>query len=321
MESSKKKLCLWHKGCLDGLFSAAVIGLKFGIENVEFVACEYHDPIPDLTDREVYIVDFSYRPEVLIPAIKTAKSVIMLDHHDGAMMKWKLDWENNPEWAELKNFIPIFDTSKAGCVLVWDFLFGSETCDPKPVPLILQRVQDYDLWQHNWPDSHEVQTGMVAELLGERTLSEENLYRLRYLLIIDDGNIIDDIEQFSSIGEVILKSQEQLAKAIIARNSSVITFAGHDVLICNCPYELRNIVGEMLYTDRAFSISYEDRLAEGVRKFSLRSDREKGINVLDIAQKFNGSGHPNAAGFTVDLSNTWISEFGTNGKKYVAHDK
>ena len=306
---NKKILCLFHRNCLDGLFSSAVVGLKFGIENVEFVACEYHDPIPDLTDREVYIVDFSYPPATLIPAIKTAKSVIMLDHHDGAMKKWKLDWEKNPEWAELKNFVPIFDTRKAGCVLAWDFFFGSETCNPKPVPLILQRVEDYDLYNHAWPDSREVQSGMEAELLGEHLLNEENLYRVRYLLIIGDGNIVADIEQFSSIGSAVLKSQLQLAKAIIKRTTTIGIVNGYQVPICNCPYELRNIVGELLYKGYPFSVTYEDRYAEGVRKYSLRSDRETGINVLEIAQLGGGNGHPNSAGFTTSIEGNWIGLF------------
>lgn len=67
------------------------------MDEIEHVAAHYNDPIPDLKDKQVFIVDFSYKTDVLIPALKDAVSVTIIDHHDTAIEDWDNYLLNNPK--------------------------------------------------------------------------------------------------------------------------------------------------------------------------------------------------------------------------------
>ena len=95
----KQMLVLYHGDlCLDGFASAAVIynwmndpdnpGLTEQYD-VVYQPISYGDPIPDLTNQTVYIVDFSFDPEELVKAARVADSVLLLDHHAAAYDKWR----------------------------------------------------------------------------------------------------------------------------------------------------------------------------------------------------------------------------------------
>jgi hypothetical protein len=61
----KTPIVIYHKNCVDG-FSAAWVfhNAQDKMEQTfEFYAANYGDPIPDVEDRHVYLVDFSFKKD------------------------------------------------------------------------------------------------------------------------------------------------------------------------------------------------------------------------------------------------------------------
>jgi hypothetical protein len=50
-------------------------------DNVEFHAAGYDDPPPPITDRDIVIVDFSYKRLVFDEIAREARTVLVLHHH------------------------------------------------------------------------------------------------------------------------------------------------------------------------------------------------------------------------------------------------
>jgi nanoRNase/pAp phosphatase (c-di-AMP/oligoRNAs hydrolase) len=82
---------------------------------------------------------------------------------------------------------------------------------------------------------------------------------------------------------------------------------GYDVPVLNASSAYVSDAGNIMSTDEAFSACYWDH-PDG-RSFSLRSrndNGQKGIDVAEVAKRYGGGGHKNAAGFTVDIG--WEGE-------------
>ena len=76
---------------------------------------------------------------------------------------------------------------------------------------------------------------------------------------------------------------------------------GNEVPLCNCPPMFASEVGHWLLEENPFApfaATYSDQGKS--RGYSLRS-RDDRLNVSEIARKFGGGGHRNAAGFGVPL--------------------
>ena len=160
MESDIKKqsrnVCLYHRNCNDGLGAALAVWLKYPEMNpdTDFVAVQYQqDPPWELIyDNNIFIVDFSYPLATIERIAEVAKFVTLIDHHKTAQQDLaRLDD------LMLPNVICIFDMSRSGAALTWDFLFT----DPE-LPLVFQYIQDRDLWTKELPGCDDVYYGLQA---------------------------------------------------------------------------------------------------------------------------------------------------------------
>ena len=83
-------MVIYHHNCADG-FAAAWCFHHHHKRQVayrpypEFVPGKYGTPPPDVTDRDVYLVDFSYRRPVVEDMLAQAHSVTLVDHHKSAL--------------------------------------------------------------------------------------------------------------------------------------------------------------------------------------------------------------------------------------------
>ena len=82
-ENKSKTLCIYHGNCADGFGAAWVVRKALGA-NVEFVPGVYGQEPPDVAGKDVVLVDFSYKYDVLAELAWRAKSIIVLDHHKSA---------------------------------------------------------------------------------------------------------------------------------------------------------------------------------------------------------------------------------------------
>jgi len=260
-----KPLVIYHKNCRDG-FGAALAARVWaryeGIE-LEYLPALYGDPVPDVSGREVCIVDFSYPREVLLEMKAKAKSLIVLDHHKTA--------EQDLQGLDFC----LFDMNRSGAVITWEHLLTYIN-----VPDLFLYIQDRDLWQWKLPHSKEVSAGLELLDMSFDTWEE-------YL----DNKMIPDL---INTGKTILQYQTKCIEAAI-KQAYPMELAGYTVPCINTTH-LVSEIGNELAKGHPFAVMYFDTADK--RVYSLRS-AEDGIDVSEIAKKFGGGGHKHAAGFTL----------------------
>lgn len=272
-----KVTVIYHKNCLDGLFAARAcyhsLKEQYTEDKIRFVAANYGDTPPDITDQIVYIVDFTYPRETLMSMTQSAKQVVVLDHHKTAM--------KDLEGLDAPNLQVHFDMDKSGCVLARQWF----TPHDQALPPVLKYVQDRDLWRFDYPETKAV----CASL---------------YLEGFDDprGPLVYDIDDLVSQGLAVLKYQEKLLDKLTApENVRCYNFRGHtNVAFVNSPV-LQSEIGDRLSLKHPFvAIHYMDNEKQ---IFSLRSNKNNPdwVDVAEIAEGHGGGGHVNAAGFTLSL--------------------
>ena len=115
-----KFLVIYHAGCSDGFCAAWLFHKAF--PEADFHAAHYGTPPPDVAGKDVYIVDFSYKRDVMLRIIDQARRVCVLDHHKTAEEDLALLPSCSlEEWVSLKGKVRIqFDRSKSGGRLAWE---------------------------------------------------------------------------------------------------------------------------------------------------------------------------------------------------------
>lgn len=263
-------LCIYHKSCADG-YGAAVVVKKHSMDNnyqCQFKAATYGDEPPNVTGLNVIIVDFSYPRETLIKMNEEAKSLLVLDHHKTA--------------EENLSGLPycVFNMERSGAMLAWN-LFHPD----KEPPLLIQFIQDRDLWQWRLHGSKEFSAAlqMLSFNFGQ------------WLDLLNDHHCRDLVET----GKWIWGYQQNLIdNACDPKKITIVTVCGYLVPMTNTTVLISEICGR-LSEGNPFAITYFD--SGHKRIYSLRS-QESGIDVSKIAQHFGGGGHKHAAGFDAPLN-------------------
>lgn len=265
-------LIVYHGNCYDG-FTAAWIAQKAlrrtGVTpeiHPKLHAARYGDPPPDVSNRDVYVLDFSYPRTVMQEMAWQCRSMLVLDHHKTA--------------AEACDGLPFckFDMERSGCRMAWDhFMFGT-----LPPDWVL-RVEDRDLWRFRYPDTREAHAYVAALPM---TIEEwDRLSRTPFPEIVAGGKAIRRY-----IDTYCEKASAEAHEEHIC---------GHRAVVVNVPYQNASEMGSVLlgkYPDAEFAAGYFRR-ADGRWQFSLRSRSD--FDVSGIAKRFGGGGHAGAAGFDV----------------------
>jgi len=263
------KLCIYHSNCADGF--GAALAVKVGLERFNDT-CDFHPGVhgkapPDVKDREVLIVDFSYKRDVLLEMAKTAKSILILDHHVSA----EKDLVDLPDNVEV-----IFDMTRSGAVIAWQHFNPNHT-----TPQLLLHIQDRDLWQFKLEGTREIQAAIFSH---------------PYNFDVWEGLLTADLGQFYQEGVALERKHFKDINEFIGVASYRTTIDGHDVPVLNAPYFWSSDAGHIMGIGEPFAACYWDT-PDG-RVFSLRS-AEDGLDVSEIATKFGGGGHKHAAGFKI----------------------
>lgn len=264
MSSTYRLLVLYHANCSDG-FCAAWICHRFH-PDAEFIPVQYDQPAPDVTGRNVLILDFSYPRQQLLAMKAAAASLHVLDHHKTA----------EQELAGLD--FCVFDQTKSGGRLMWEWFWFLRH---QPSPWLVDYTEDRDLWKWQLPNSRELNA-----YLRTRPQTFDEWERLSEVTESEMANFVD-------AGAAILSDQANTVAAHV-RNAYEIELDGHRVLCVNATTLISEIAGE-LAKGRPFGVAWQER-APGERIYSLRS-RDGGVDVSEIAKAHGGGGHRNAAGF------------------------
>jgi uncharacterized protein len=268
-------LCIYHKNCMDGMVAASVVA---GVHpDIRLLALDYTYPeiVPEYAPGEViYVVDFSFSGAVLVDHFKDAGAVIVMDHHLGAIDKLADYFRSTPI---PQNVELIMDVNKSGALLAWEYFHPGLT----PSKMV-EHTSDRDLWQFKNLDTKAYMEALSAEPMTLEAYRE-----------------FDQIPYAVSLaaGQALLKKKSTMVQWHIDNGTAMVEFEGHVVPCINAPRYVTSDIADTLKGKYPFILIYHD--VGYVRNFSMRSDNPE-ANLHLIAQRYNGNGHPKAAGFRAD---------------------
>jgi uncharacterized protein len=259
-------LILYHAKCVDGFGSAWAAWRYLGDKGAQYIPCQYGETPPDVTGKRVYILDFSFKRDVLIDMASRAKEVILLDHHKTA--------EEDLRDLSAPNMSITFDMARSGAKITWDHFFPNTPC------WLVDYIQDRDLWKFALPSSSQINCYIQAT---ELTFSA-------YTEMFEQG-----LESACKMGEGAHRWMRFYVEAA-KKNHVRDRFLGYgNVPIVNATYtSISEVVGE-LSENNLFAVGWYKR-DDGMISYSLRSRGD--FDVANLAKTMGGGGHKNAAGFT-----------------------
>lgn len=271
-------VCIYHHNCADGFAAAWAIWKRWPM--VEMVPGIYGQPVANLVNENIIMVDFSYKTEDMQCLLDAGNRILVLDHHKSA------EKELEPFFAA-GQIEGVFDMDKSGAVLAWEFAHPDVE-----IPTLLRHIQDRDLWKFELPNTKFIQSALFSYEYDMRVWDR--------MLSADDHEIIPTlVREGAAIHRKHMKDIHELIPATL-RSMNI---GGHTVPVCNLPYTMAsdaaNIMCDMdfdfLGGKPVFAACYYD--TPGQRKFSLRSTN--GFDVSEVAALHGGGGHAAAAGFVV----------------------
>lgn len=291
-------LIIVHGNCIDGTCAAHILKT----DKTEIFFAVYNQSLPDVKGRSVLMVDFAPSREIAIQMKIDAAELIILDHHN-----------TNEESLKGLDFA-VFDQSRAGCQLAWDYKYrmGYKMTDAEinankwiillPArPWYVDYVADRDLWEWKLPNSREISkamlSGRLTSLYGFDKLKEIDPNELALI----GKNIIDyESSLLSSIAKTATKCR--LIKDTSSCIGGVPISFSYKVVLCQCPFALISECGEYLYDntpDIDFVCMYQYDPIKDITFVSLRSSASSILDLGQVCKQFGGGGHAKAAGFQI----------------------
>lgn len=288
----QRPLVIYHSPCLDGFTAAWAMWLKY--PDAEFVPGVYGQDPPDCAGREVYLLDFSYKHDVMMQMLNSMGqradgsdcALTILDHHKSAQSDLKpfFDGSYSDEFAgRLRGK---FDMNHSGARLAWDWFHTHER-----VPLMIGLVEDRDLWKFEMPNSKALNALLFS-------------YDYDFDVWSGLSEVIEDEKLYVSavkVGEAIERKHMKDVRELVEKLRFNIKFDDlipSRVMPCaNLPYTYASDAAGLMAETAPFAATYFFDGKDYV--FSLRSRGEGGEDVSEVAQHYGGGGHRSAAGFRV----------------------
>lgn len=294
----KPDICIYHGGCDDGFGAAWAIWKRW--PDCQFVPGIYGEAFDGETARgkNVLFVDFSFKREPMRVLAAVAKSVIVIDHHKTAeaeLAPWDVHLGNGqsatPEFLVSHLYDPAhaydppivawFDMTQSGAVMAWKFARSE-----KAVPLFLELIEDRDLWKFKFGEATKQFSAALRTYDQEFNLWDKLAERESTSHLIADG-------------AVILRAHNANIRKFMA-DCYMDTIDGYSVPVVNVPYHYASDMAHALLSrfPGALFTACWFRRRDGMIQYSLRSEDHR-LDVSEIAKKFGGGGHRNAAGYQV----------------------
>ncbi len=313
----KRELKCFYHDDLDGRAAAfcvhAWVGLKpqnSYIPSAQFIPMEYSKPFPFdeiKSDEQVWIVDYSIKPEEMDRLLQITQDVIWIDHHKTAIERY----------ADYPHRIRgIRKDDEAACVLTWKYIHwwtrrgdGPENFDvdcPTPglrVPLAIELVGDRDIWA--WKHGDTTKRFYAASQAHDTKPDSEFWWRCldREIDPADGPGNAKAKEQGDNwwtlllvIGAQIEEYRKRFYTDYREALAFPVTFEGHKALAMN----VARVGSEAFGGDEVFQ-EYEILMPFyfNGRQFIV-SLYSKTVDVSELAKTRGGGGHKGAAGFQCD---------------------
>lgn len=273
-DTEKKPLVIYHDNCLDGFTAAWIFYNKYG-DGVELIPGQYQaQEIPDVSNRHVFLVDFSYPKAVVIQILEQCKSLTIWDHHKSAI-------ENLKDIRDPKLFTD-FDINSSGARITWDNLYPD-----KPTPDIIAYTQDRDLWKFELNKSKEYNEGLFA-LPRSFLMWDKTFY-----------NEPKSTDEMITRGTTLLEKFNTDLERLLTDSVSYGMLDGHVIPCVNLPGMYASEAGNRLSRASPLALIYHIKNDELIVSLRSNKDNPDHVDVSEIAKFFEGGGHKHAAGFKI----------------------
>ena len=262
MEPSSVDCVIYHADCTDGFGSAYSAWKALG-NRAEYHACKHGTPPPDVSGKNVVILDFSFDNATTKKMIEAADNLLVIDHHKSAMV----------ELHDISN--TKFDMNKSGAMLSWEFFHPG-----KEPPKFIRYIQDRDLWA--WELEYSKEFSAAFDMVP---------FEFEEFEKFEDDSVFDDAVKR---GSYILAYSKTVVKKVCEKAISR-KMDEKDVLVVNASHWMSEI-GARLSPDCDFAMIWYWDHESRETKVSLRAFHDT-VDVSEIAKKFGGGGHKKAAGF------------------------
>jgi len=262
LEPSSIDCVIYHADCTDG-FGAAYAAWKLLGNRAEYHACKHGTTPPDVTDKNVVILDFSFDNATTKKMIEDANTLLVIDHHKSAMV----------ELHDISN--TIFDMTHSGTILSWNFFHPG-----KEPPKFLTYIEDRDLWK--WELEYSKEFSAAFDMVP---------FEFEEFEKFEDDSVFDDARKR---GSYILAYSKTVIKKVCEK-ASARKFEGMDLMVVNASHWMSEI-GARLAPDCDFAMIWYWDHQDKRTKVSLRAFHDT-VDVSEIAKRFGGGGHKKAAGF------------------------
>lgn len=317
MSATPRTTIIHHADCIDGFGAAYAAWRQFG-DTAVYRPLHHGENIPlaEIAGHDVFILDFSLSPAELEAMASHTASLTQIDHHASARSAWHGRLQRRPDGSEVFSHpeLPLhltFDLHKSGARLAWEHFHPEQ-----PLPLLLQHIEDQDLWRFALEGTSRLCRALRLEPFDFTTWDAlvnqtpgTDAPRYRELLHVGSA-----IEQFcraetERLAGSRLRMRARLRGEAIdplqaVRHGQIVLSDGEnawqavDAVAINASALFASELGHQLAEQGEIGLIWQ--LAEdGEAKVSLRSRGQR--DVAAIAMRYGGGGHRNAAGFRMPL--------------------
>ncbi len=292
---------VYHAVDMDGWFSAALVKRTDWRAEYKLFAVDYKyqdDVYAKLMSvivggvENVYIVDFSFRPELFDALIAAAKehecAIWWYDHHESA-----IDGASD----SMKALPGVREIGRSAAALIADHTGYKDDTG------VVTLVSDYDTW--NFDDTDIVNQDPPALNTAFCFLKEnpdKMVERAEGVLWLNEGNLRMMINEGRKLLADKLNEGVAVSKRGIVKQLGDLSYA-----MINLSHGSPGYACDPWYGKTDFAMTwFVDK--EGRVNVNLRSGKNGGANVAEIAKRYGGGGHEHAAGFNMQFSD-FIKEF------------
>jgi oligoribonuclease NrnB/cAMP/cGMP phosphodiesterase (DHH superfamily) len=263
-------LILYHADCDDGFGAAYAAWLSLG-DGAEYQPVYYGDQIAveRLTGRQVFILDFSFPPDVLRTMAQYSANIVLLDHHKSAAAQWA-------DVEPIANVALQFDMDRSGAQLAWDYFHSGSVRPP-----LIDHIGDRDLWRFALKDTKAFCAGL-------------SLIPMSFASWQDAATHPEDL---IAKGHTVLEVLQRQIDSALRKDLRPVTLCGHQGLATNAISNTSEIGQAIAKRSGTFSLTFFIKGDEAI--CSLRSIAPFDVSV--IATHYGGGGHAQASGFTVPI--------------------
>ena len=270
MTTKPDALILFHAECDDGFGAAYAAWLSLG-DGAEYQPVTYGDRIASdrLTGRQIYILDFSFPPDVLGDMAQHAAKIVLLDHHKSAAEQWtQIEPGLNVELH--------FDMDRSGAQMAWDYFHAGRARPP-----LIDHIGDRDLWRFALADTKAFCAGLSLIPTSFESWQVANA---------NPGVLI-------AKGHTVLEVLQRQIDSALRKELRPVTLCGYHGLATNAINNTSEIGNAIAKRSGTFSLTFFIKGDEVI--CSLRSIAP--FDVSTIASHYGGGGHAQASGFAVPI--------------------